>query len=189
MKRSKLLNLLIFTSIFITSCAAPSIVYRGDYVPSSVDIFLPDSQKLSGKGLVQMHWSDETQVLNKNASSFTGGAVSMSIPLGSITKAISLEVYKVSQNFPKEERYAITDQIRRSSSSICANIAEGYGRQITSNADFKRFLVMAKGSCHEAGVWIDYCLDLDFIDDKCHYEWQNEYLEISKMLFGLIKTL
>tara|TARA_B100001989_G_scaffold248984_1_gene223458 strand:- start:1626 stop:2021 length:396 start_codon:yes stop_codon:yes gene_type:complete len=103
--------------------------------------------------------------------------------------AISLEVYKVSQNFPKEERYAITDQIRRSSSSICANIAEGYGRQITSNADFKRFLVMAKGSCHEAGVWIDYCLDLDFIDDKCHYEWQNEYLEISKMLFGLIKTL
>ena len=113
MKRSKFLNLLIFTSIFITSCAAPSLVYRGDYVPSSVDIYLPDSQKLSGKGLVQMHWSDETQVLNKNASSFTGGAVSMSIPLGSITKAISLEVYGnlfregVSFSNEKEDGYTL----------------------------------------------------------------------------------
>ncbi|MDH5722816.1 MAG: four helix bundle protein [Alphaproteobacteria bacterium] len=103
--------------------------------------------------------------------------------------AISPEIYKTSHNFPKEERYAITDQIRRASSSICANIAEGYGRQMTSNAEFKRFLVIAKGSCHEVGVWIDYCLDLGFIGKECHHKWQNEYLEISKMLFGLTKTL
>lgn len=103
--------------------------------------------------------------------------------------AISLEVYKVSSTFPREERYAITDQIRRASSSICANIAEGYGRQMTSDTDFKRFLVIAKGSCHEMAVWIDYSFDLKFIDQACHEKWQREYLEISKMLFGLIKTL
>ena len=103
--------------------------------------------------------------------------------------AVSLEVYQRSRSFPKEERFAITDQIRRASSSVCANIAEGYGRQMSSDADFKRFLVMAKGSCHEMGVWIDYCLDLGFIDQVCHQKWQQEYLEVSKMLFGLIKTL
>ena len=57
---------------------------------------------------------------------------------------MSLEIYRKSSDFPKEERFAITDQIRRSSSSICANIAEGYGRQIGSDKDFRRFLIMAR---------------------------------------------
>ena len=103
--------------------------------------------------------------------------------------AISLDIYKTSKNFPKEERYAITDQLRRASSSICANIAEGYGRQLTSNADFKRFLIIAKGSCHEIDVWIDFCVDLDFISHEKSEAWKAEYIEISKMLFGFIKTL
>ncbi len=101
----------------------------------------------------------------------------------------SLEIYRKCQEFPKETRFTITDQIQRAASGICANIAEGYGRQIISNADFRRFLVMAKGSCHEVGVWIDYCHDLNLIDQACHRKWQNEYVEISKMLFGLIKSL
>ena len=103
--------------------------------------------------------------------------------------AISLDIYKVSKFFPKEERYAITDQLRRASSSICANIAEGYGRQLTSNADFKRFLVIAKGSCHEMDVWIDFCRDLDFISLDQSKVWKQEYTEISKMLFAFIKKL
>ncbi len=103
--------------------------------------------------------------------------------------AVSLEIYKVSMSFPKEERFGITDQLRRSATSICANIAEGYGRQLSSDADFKRFLVIARGSCHEMSVWIDYCRDLNFIDDVCHQKWLQEYTEISKMLFALIKTL
>lgn len=39
------------------------------------------------------------------------------------------------------------------------------------------------------GVWIDYCIDLEFIDADCHKKWQEEYIEISKMLFALIKKL
>ncbi len=103
--------------------------------------------------------------------------------------SLSLEIYKESSRFPKEERFAITDQMRRASSSICANIAEGYGRQMGSDKDFRHFLTMAKGSCHEMGVWIDYCLDLNMINQECHKKWQEEYIEISKMLWGLIKTL
>lgn len=78
----------------------------------------------------------------------------------------ALTIYEESKGFPKEEQYAITNQIRRASSSICANIAEGYGRQLSSDNDFKRFLVIAKGSCHEMAVWIDLCKDLGFIDEN-----------------------
>lgn len=101
----------------------------------------------------------------------------------------SLKIYTASKNFPKEERYAITDQIRRASSSICANIAEGYGRQLSSDNDFKRFLVMAKGSCHEMSVWIDYCRDLGFINPETWENWHNEYQEISKMIYAFIQKL
>jgi len=103
--------------------------------------------------------------------------------------AVSLEIYKLSKHFPKEERYAITDQLRRASSSVCANIAEGYGRQLSSDADFKRFLVIAKGSCHEMDVWIDFCKDLEFITNDQAHQWKQEYIEISKMLFAFIKKL
>ena len=103
--------------------------------------------------------------------------------------AVSLEIYRVSTSFPKEERFGIIDQIKKASTSVCANIAEGYGRQISSDADFKRFLIIAKGSCMEMGVWIDYCKDLNFIDHDLYSKWRQEYIEISKMLFSLIKNL
>lgn len=101
----------------------------------------------------------------------------------------SLEIYKKSASFPREERYAITDQIRRSSSSVCANIAEGYGRQMLSDNDFKRFLVIAKGSAQEVSVWIDFCRDLGFIDEETWNIWDKEYTEISRMLFALLKKI
>ncbi len=103
--------------------------------------------------------------------------------------AISLEIYKETKNFPKEEQFGITSQIRRASSGICANIAEGYGRQLSSNADFKRFLIIAKGSCHEMDVWLDFCIDMSFVDPELANKWKTEYLEISKMLFAFINKL
>ncbi len=101
--------------------------------------------------------------------------------------AISLEIYKRSTGFPTEERYAVTDQIRRCATGICANIAEGYGRQMTSDTDFRRFLVIAKGSAQEAIVWTDYCKDLEFIDHETWEKWKNEYDETSRMLFAFIR--
>lgn len=65
---------------------------------------------------------------------------------------LSLIVHRLSLTFPAIEQYALGDQIRRASKSICANIAEGYGKQKRSSAEFRRFLLMALGSSDEMRV-------------------------------------
>src|SRR5262252_6966697 len=72
---------------------------------------------------------------------------------------VSLEVHRASLMFPAAEQRALADQIRRASKSICANVAEGYGRQKRSKAEVKRFLQMAIGSSDEMRVWVRYALD------------------------------
>ena len=78
---------------------------------------------------------------------------------------VSLEVHRASLTFPKIEQYALGDQVRRASKSVCANIAEGFGKQSHSKAEFRRFLMMALGSADEMRVWCRYCLDLGYIDE------------------------
>ncbi len=102
---------------------------------------------------------------------------------------ISLIVHKTSLTFPQIEQYALGDQIRRASKSICANIAEGYGKQKQSPAEFKRFLLMSLGSSDEMRVWCRYCYDLGYIVENSWQEWRNEYATISRMLQGLINHL
>ena len=97
----------------------------------------------------------------------------------------SLELHKTTLEFPKIEQYALGDQLRRSTKSICANLAEGFARQQQSKAEFKRFIALAIGSCHEVEVWLDYALDLRYIAPKSYDSWQNEYLLIHKMLIKL----
>jgi 23S rRNA-intervening sequence protein len=60
--------------------------------------------------------------------------------------ALSLEVHRASLDFPRIEQFALADQVRRASKSICATIAEGFGRQRHSKPEFRRFLMMAVGS-------------------------------------------
>jgi four helix bundle protein len=98
---------------------------------------------------------------------------------------VSLEVHRESLNFPKIEQRALGDQVRRASKSIPANIAEGFGKQRQSAAEFKRFLRVAMGSADEMRVWVRYCLDLGYIDEASWKRWRDEYHEIAKMLQGL----
>ena len=102
---------------------------------------------------------------------------------------ISLDIHRVSLSFPKHEQFALGDQIRRASKSICANIAEGSGRQRGSSVEFRRFLVIAMGSADEMRMWARYCFDLGYIDGTKWKEWSNEYQEIAKMLQGFISSL
>ena len=95
---------------------------------------------------------------------------------------ISLEVHKISLTLPKVEQYALADQLRRASKSICANIAEGYGKQKESIAEFKRFIQISIGSCDEMRVWVRYCFDLNYIDESLWDNWSQEYKELAKML-------
>lgn len=101
----------------------------------------------------------------------------------------SLIIHKTTLKFPAIEQYALGDQLRRASKSICANIAEGYGKQKNSKAEFKRFLLMSLGSSDEMRVWCRYCFDLGYIEKSNWEEWRSEYAGISKMLQGLINKL
>ena len=103
---------------------------------------------------------------------------------------VSLELHRASLQFPKVEQFAgLADQMRRASKSICGNIAEGYGKRRRSNAEFKRYLLMAIGSADEMQVWLKYCSDLEYIDQKSCGQWRDEYRQIARMLQGLYTTL
>ncbi len=95
---------------------------------------------------------------------------------------VSLDVHTESLRFPKIEQFAMADQIRRASKSICENIAEGFSKQRASSAEYRRYLLMAIGSADEMRVWIRYCLDLKYIDDATSLRWQAEYTAIAKKL-------
>ena len=88
-------------------------------------------------------------------------------------------------NSPRIEQFALADQVRRASKSICANLAEGFGRQQQSKPEFRRFLMMALGSADEMQVWTMYCRDLGCIGADMAERWQGEYREIARMLSGL----
>ena len=104
------------------------------------------------------------------------------------TYRISLEIHKVTLGFPSVEQYGLADQIRRASKSVCANIAEGFGKRAYSSAEFKRYLKMSIGSCEEMRVWLRYCLDLEYVSEANWRQWRSEYREIIKMLHGLIRS-
>jgi four helix bundle protein len=98
---------------------------------------------------------------------------------------ISIDVHKASLEFPKYEQYALADQARRASKSICANIAEGFAKQQNSKPEFKRFLLMAIASAHEMQVWVDYCKELEYVDNAQAANWLEEYQSITRMLQSL----
>ncbi len=96
------------------------------------------------------------------------------------THLLTLEVYKITKQFPKEELFALTNQLRRSSSSIGLNIAEGCGRG--SNKDYANFLQIALGSAFE----VDYQLLL--VKDLAYLETDN-YSLISKKVDAVKRQL
>ena len=100
--------------------------------------------------------------------------------------AAARSIYRMTESYPKEERYGITDQIRRAAVSIPLNIAEGYAKK-DSQAEFGRFLDMAKGSANEVSVLIDFSRDLGYISEEVHTKATAEYEEIAKMLSTLSK--
>jgi len=97
----------------------------------------------------------------------------------------ALKMYEDTRSMPKEELYGITSQIRRSAASIPANIAEGYAKK-ESPEEYRRYLIIAKGSCYESKVWIDMCSDLGYMSREWQKEMLERYDEIAKMLYRLI---
>ena len=101
---------------------------------------------------------------------------------------LSLEIHKLSMSFPGHEQTELGAQIRRATKSVTMNIAEGFGKQ-SSLAEFKRFLVMARGSCAEIRVQLDYCKDLEYMKESEYSYFEEGYVEIGKMLTSMIQKL
>ena len=97
---------------------------------------------------------------------------------------LSLEVHRASLEFPRIEQFALADQVRRASKSICANLAEGFGKQRQSRIEFGRFLLIAIGSADEMQVWSLYCRDLGYIGIDVAERWRGDR-EVARMLQGL----
>ncbi len=98
---------------------------------------------------------------------------------------LAMEVFRISARFPKEERYALTDQIRRSSRAICSNIAEGFAKR-RHEAIFKNGLNNALGECEETKVWLDFALDCTYITPQEHQRLLKGYEQVSAMLWTLM---
>jgi S23 ribosomal protein. len=96
------------------------------------------------------------------------------------------DVYDVTAKFPKEEKFALIDQFHRAAISIGLNIAEGCGN---SDADFKRYLKMSKGSARECVAIITLSKMRGYINPKDEDNLRNQCVELSKMLSGLIRSL
>lgn len=89
--------------------------------------------------------------------------------------------------FKNNKDYGFRDQIQRASVSIMNNIAEGFERK--SNAEFRQFLYIAKGSCGEVRSMIYLAKDLDYISESDFNKVLQESIEISKTISGFIKSL
>ena len=99
----------------------------------------------------------------------------------------ALEIHQITLKFPAYERGELGSQLRRAATSIPINIAEGYGRK-RSPEDFRRFLVIALGSCDEVSVLLDFAHDLKYLSDKSHAELKRRYEEIGKGINKLIQV-
>jgi four helix bundle protein len=101
--------------------------------------------------------------------------------------ALTLEIYRVTQTFPKSELYGLVSQIRRAASSIPANIAEGCGRE--GSKELKRFLSIAYGSASELDYHLLLAKDLNFLGEEEHKHLEKLLSEVRRILNTFIKKL
>ena len=97
---------------------------------------------------------------------------------------LAMAIFEITKAFPAEERYGLTDQVRRSSRSIPSNLAEGWAKRKYPNV-FRRHLFDAIGSCEEVKVWLDFAFRCQYIGKEKQTELQGQYAQVGAMLFSL----
>ena len=101
---------------------------------------------------------------------------------------LALKVYEKTKTMPKEEMYGLTSQMRRASMSIPATIAEGYAKK-ESEKEYKRYLMMALGSCNEMKVWLDMSKDLKLLDKTWCEKAYEKYDNVAGLIMGIVKKI
>ena len=100
---------------------------------------------------------------------------------------LTLQIYAITAQFPKDETFGLTSQMRRASVSICSNLAEGAGRE--SRAEFHRFTSIAKGSVRELSYQLMLVNDLGYMDEKLCEQLMEKMDYIQRMLSRLMTSL
>ena len=98
----------------------------------------------------------------------------------------AMEIYNISKSFPKEEKYSLTDQIRRSSRSVPANIAEAW-RKRRYPKSFVSKLSDSEAEAAETQVWLDFSLDCNYINREVHKALYDKYDYILSMIVKMTK--
>jgi four helix bundle protein len=98
---------------------------------------------------------------------------------------LALEIHAITKTFPVEEKYSLVDQVRRSSRSIPANLAEAWKKRRYEKAFISK-LIDCSGEAGETEVWLDLSNDLGYLDKSKHDELMDKYDEVNRMLQGMI---
>lgn len=98
---------------------------------------------------------------------------------------LAMEIFHESKKFPVDERYSLTDQIRRSSRSVPTNIGEGYRRRQYPKM-FVSKMSDADGEATETQVWVDFAQACGYISEELQMKWRGGYEEVGRMLGGMI---
>ena len=98
---------------------------------------------------------------------------------------LAMEIFHLSKHFPREELYSLTDQIRRSSRSVAANIAEGFRKRRYPNMLVSK-LTDSDGEATETQVWLDFALDCGYMSQDNRDRLTAGYEEVGKMLSGMM---
>ena len=98
---------------------------------------------------------------------------------------LAMEIFEITKAFPKEERYSLTDQIRRSSRSVTSNIGEAWAKKIYLK-NFVSKLSDSHAEEYETEVWLDYSRACGYIDETKHEHFMEDYDEVRKMLISMM---
>lgn len=100
---------------------------------------------------------------------------------------LAMDVFQLSKSFPKEEKYSLTDQIRRSSRSVSANIAEAYRKRRYTN-HFISKLTDSDAENSETNVWLEFALKCEYIDIETYNNLNNKTVETGKLINYMINN-
>ncbi|MBW2321451.1 MAG: four helix bundle protein [Deltaproteobacteria bacterium] len=99
--------------------------------------------------------------------------------------SLAMEIYQLSKSWPSEERYSLTDQIRRASRSVCSNLREAWAKR-RYEAHFISKLTDSDGENSETGTWLDFALDCGYLDPSDHLRLTTECKHIGSMLGSML---
>ncbi len=102
-----------------------------------------------------------------------------------LARQLSLDIFQISKSFPKEERYSLTDQIRRSSRSVGAQIAEAWAKR-RYRKHFIAKLTDADGEQQETQHWIETAIDCNYVSTGQSQKWLEGYASIGRMLNSMM---